>query len=160
MKINQVHVNNRKRVFEVQTRRGTLVFPFSKTEPTPSSTDPVDEVFVDSELGREAFTYLLTSGAEGTVHVDSVLEYNQDPNYMADLALYQLTTEARKKFEASPLSAREVARRLGTSPTQLYRLLDPNNYSKSVRQLLSLLYILGYDVAVELKDRTHARAAG
>jgi hypothetical protein len=118
------------------------------------------EVVVDADLGREALTYSLASGAEGTVHIDSVLEYNQDPNYMAELALYQLTTEARKKFDASPLSAREVARRLSTSPTQLYRLLDPTNYSKSMRQLLSLLYVLGYDVEVDLKRRTSERVAG
>lgn len=160
MKIVEVRTNNRKRVFEVHTRKGDFVFPYSQTEPVPASNNPVKEVFVDAELGREAFTYTLASGADGTIHIDSVLEYNEDPSYMADLALYQLTTEARMKFEASPLSAREVARRLGTSPTQLYRLLDPANYSKSVRQLLSLLYVLGYDVEVEVKDRTRARAAG
>ena len=32
------------------------------------------------------------------------------------------------------LSAREVARLLGTSPTQPYRLLDPTNYTKSLRR--------------------------
>lgn len=160
MKINRVRANNRKRAFEVETRRGTLVFPYSKAAPVPSSEDPVDEVFVDAELGREAFTFSLASGAEGTVHVDAVLEYNQDPAYMADLALYRLTTDARVKFDASPLSAREVARRLGTSPAQLYRLLDPTNYAKSVRQLLSLLYVLGYDVEVEVKDRIVGSAAG
>ena len=58
----------------------------------------------------------LESGAEGSVHIDSVLEYNEDPGYMADLALYRLSQEARERFEASGLSAREVARSLGTSP--------------------------------------------
>jgi hypothetical protein len=33
-------------------------------------------VFIDAELGGEAFTYVLASGREGTVHVDHVLEYN------------------------------------------------------------------------------------
>jgi hypothetical protein len=102
-------------------------------------------------LGREAFTYILESGAEGTVHVDSVLEYNEDPSYMADLTLYRLTVEARSRFDASDLSAREIARRLETSPAQLYRLLDPTNYSKSIRQLLSLLYVLGFEVDVEIR---------
>lgn len=160
MKIAGVRVNNRKRQFEVETRRGTLAFPFSQTEPSPSSEYPVKGVFVDPELGREAFTYLLASGVEGSVHIDSVLEYNEDPTYMAELALYQITTEARKEFEASPLSAREIARRLGTSPAQLYRLLDSTNYSKSMRQLLSLLYVLGYDVQVDVKARESHRVAG
>lgn len=153
MKITAVRANNRKHAFEVKTRRGELLFPYSMVAPEPSRADPIAAVTVDPELAREAFTYSLASGAEGTVHVDAVLEYNKDPTYMADLALYQVTTEARRRFDASALSAREVARRIGTSTAQLYRLLDPTNYSKSVRQLLSVLYVLGYDVELEVKDR-------
>jgi len=35
----------------------------------------------------------------------------------------------------------------------LYRLLDPTNYTKSLRQLMSLLYLLGAEVEVEVRDR-------
>lgn len=153
MKIQTVTANNRRHLFEVRTRRQTLVFPYAKTDPAPSSDDRVSEAFVDPELGREGFTYRLASGVEGSVHIDSVLEYNEDPAYMADLALYRLSQQARARFEASGLSAREVARSLGTSPTQLYRLLDPTNYTKSLRQLMALLYLLGCDVDVEVKER-------
>jgi hypothetical protein len=38
---------------------------------------------VDDELGREAFTYTLESGREGTVHVEQVLDYHRDPGYLA-----------------------------------------------------------------------------
>lgn len=154
LKIVAVRANNRKKAFEVETRKDTLPFLYSLCDPVPSTEDRVEEVYVDAELGREAFTYVLESGAEGSVHIDSVLEYNEDPTYLADLTLYRLTTEARSRFEDSPLSAREVARRLGTSPAQLYRLLDPTNYSKSIRQLLSLLYVLGLDVEVGVRDRS------
>ncbi len=153
MKIQRVRTNNRRHLFEVETRRQTFVFPYAKTEPAPSTDDRVSEVFVDPELGREGFTYRLASGVEGSVHIDSVLEYNEDPAYMADLALYRLSQQARARFEASGLSARQVARSLGTSPTQLYRLLDPTNYTKSLRQLMALLYLLGCDVDVEVKER-------
>ena len=153
MKITGVRANNRKKVFEVDTRRGTFPFPYSVCDPSPSADDRVADVFIDPELGREAFTYVLESRAEGSVHIDSVLEYNEDPNFLADLTLYRLTTDARQRFDASSLSAREIARRLGTSPAQLYRLLDPTNYSKSVRQLLALLYVLGLEVDVEVRDR-------
>jgi hypothetical protein len=78
---------------------------------------------------------------------------------MAELTLYRLTQEAKVRFETSGLSAREVSRWLGTSPTQLYRLLDPTNYSKSVRQLISLLYVLGCEVDVEVKERAGRRLA-
>ena len=121
MKITAVATDNRKHRFEVTTRRQSLGFPYAKADPTPSATDRVAEVFIDAELGREAFTYRLESGVEGSVHIDAVLEYNEDPSYMADLALYRLTQEARTRFEISGLSTREVARSLGTSPTQLLR---------------------------------------
>ncbi len=159
MKIQSVVANNRRRAFEVHTRRETFAFPYSEAAPAPSSSDRIAEVYVDPELGREGFTYRLASGVEGSVHLDSVLEYNTDPSYMAELTLYRLTLEAEKRFESSGLSAREVARLLGTSPTQLYRLLDPTNYGKSLKQLVALLYLLGAEVEVEVKNRAQRRAS-
>jgi predicted XRE-type DNA-binding protein len=136
-----------------------MVFPYAKSDPAPSPTDRLAEVFVDPELGREGFTYRLSSGAEGSVHIDSVLEYNEDPSYMAELTLYRLTQEIRTRLEASGLSHRQVSDLLHTSPTQLYRLLDPTNYSKSLRQLISLLYLLGCEVDVEVRERPPGRLA-
>ena len=132
MKIRSVRHNNRKKVFEVGTSKKRLVFPFSKAAPTPTTTDPVTELSVDAEAGREAFTYVLHSSRTGTVHIEQVLEYNQDPTYLRDLLLYRLTLEAQKRVAESPLSKREIVRRLGTSAAQLYRLLDQTNYRKSV----------------------------
>ena len=79
MKIQEVVANNRRHLFEVKTGRGTMVFPYAKTEPTASPDDRIVEVYVDPELGREGFTFQLESGLEGSVHVDVVLEYNDDP---------------------------------------------------------------------------------
>ena len=159
MKLQEVFANNRKHVFEVYTRGRILVFPYAKVEPSPTSDDRIAEVYVDPELGREGFTYLLESGREGSVHIDAVLEYNEDPSYMAELALYRLTLQAKDRFETSGLSAREVTRLLDTSPAQLYRLLDPTNYAKSVKQLISLLYLLGAEVEVEVRDRPRRRTS-
>ena len=82
MKIRSVTHSNRKKTFEVRTGRKTLVFPFSKAEPRPSSDDPIVRLFVDPEAGREAFSYVLNSGSSGTVHVEQILEYNQDSGYL------------------------------------------------------------------------------
>ena len=73
MKIRSVRRNSRKKVFEVGTSTRKLVFPFSKTTPTPTTEDPVTELSIDAEAGREAFTYVLHSGRTGTVHVEQVL---------------------------------------------------------------------------------------
>lgn len=154
MRIRSVKHNNRKKVFEVRVSTRTLLFPYSKTDPGPAPEDPVTRVFVDREIGREGFTYVLRSGQTGTVHVEQVLEYNQDPNQMRDLLLYRLTLEAQKRMDASPLSKREITRRLGTSAAQLYRLLDQTNYRKSVDQLVSLLQVLDCDVDLVVRAKS------
>ena len=154
MKIQSVRCNNRKRAFQVKVSKGILLFPYSKVEPRPSGRDPIANVLVDRELGGEGFTYVLESGKEGTVHSEQVLEYNQDPHYLRDTLLYKLTIEAQKRVKGSPLSKREIIRRLGTSATQLYRLLDQTNYSKSIDQLLSLLHVLDCDVDLQVRVKT------
>lgn len=70
MKIRSVTLNNRKKVFEVHVSTKKLVFPFSKADPTPTIHDPITELSVDAEAGREAFTYVLHSGRTGTVHIE------------------------------------------------------------------------------------------
>ena len=154
MKIRSVTHNNRKKVFEIRTSTKSLVFPFSKAEPPPTIQDPITEILVDPEAGRQAFTYVLSSGRTSTVHIEQVLEYNQDPNYLRDLLLYRLTIEAQKRILESPLSKREIVRRLGTSAAQLYRLLDQTNYRKSVDQLVALLQVLNCDVDLVVRSKT------
>lgn len=154
MKIVGVEANNRKHQFEVRARGGRVFeFPYARAVPAPSGRDRVVELFVDPELGREAFTYRLASGAEGSIHMDAVLEYNDDPSYLAELALYRLSLEAKSRLEESGMSVRHVARSLGTSPAQLYRLLDPTNSAKSLRQMLALLHLLGAEVSFEVRTR-------
>jgi len=154
MKIRSVKANNRKKAFEVKTYSKSLSFPYVKAEPKPTLGDPVVRVAVDKELGREGFVYSLESGKDGTVHVEQVLEYNQDPAYLRELLLYKLTIEAQKQVEASGLSKREIVRRLGTSATQLYRLLDQTNYRKSIDQVLNLLHVLDCDVDLVVRAKS------
>ncbi len=153
MKIKRVKANNRKKAFEVTTYKKTYFFPYAKLTFPPSPTNKISVVYVDKELGHEAFTYLLESGNEDTVHIDHVLEYNQDPRYLRDLLLYQLTLEAQKRVASASVSKRELIRRLGTSATQFYRLLDQTNYKKSIDQLLALFHVLDCDVDLVVKER-------
>jgi hypothetical protein len=85
---------------------------------------------------------------------DDPVAYNRDPGHLRDRLLYALTLEAQKRVKASALSRRELIRRLGTSATQFYRLLDQTNYRKSVDQLLSLLQLLDCEVRLVVRSRT------
>ncbi len=138
----------------MRTSAKTLVLPFSRADPVPTTDDPLTEIFVDDEAGNEAFAYVLRSGRTGAVHIEQVLEYNRDPAYLRDLLLYRLTLEAQKRVAESPLSKREIVRRLGTSAAQLYRLLDQTNYRKSLDQLLVLLQVLNCDVDLVVRTKT------
>jgi hypothetical protein len=153
MKITNVTANNRRRAFEVATRTKHYLFPYARLEIRPSRDNPICRVYVDRELDGEGFTYELASGAEGTVHLDHVLEYNRDPRYMRDLMLYRLTLLAQDRIKESGLSKREVIRRLQTSPAQLYRLLDQTNYRKSIDQLMRLLHVLDCEVEFAVKSK-------
>jgi len=154
MKLRKVECNNQKKTFEVTTFSGrAFSFPYAKAVPRPEPDNQVHEAYPDPELGKEAFTYILESGDEGTVHIDHLLEYSEDPAYMARLALHKLTVEAQKSVTESPLSKREIMRRLGTSQAQLYRLLDPANYRKSMNQLVELLAAVDCEVEMVVKER-------
>jgi hypothetical protein len=160
LKITGVTANNRRQAFEVRTRGGSFLFPYAAARPSPGRDDRITAVSVDPDMGREGFVYRLESGAEGAVHVDHVLEYNRDPSYMADQFVHELTVLARRAVRESRVSTRELIRRLGTSATQFYRLLDTTNHRKSLKQLVELLGVLGceVDVTVRWADRRRKSA--
>jgi hypothetical protein len=152
MKIKNVVVNNRKRAIDIETVRARYSLPFSRLELKPSPKNHIVDIQIDKELGSHAVTYHLASGEEASVHVDAFLDYNKDPDLLRNAALHQLTIEAIKFMKRSPLSKQEVIRRLGTSPSQLYRLLDPANYSKSIDEMLRLMSVLGCRVEWKVTD--------
>jgi hypothetical protein len=158
MKITEITPDARKREFRLAAGGDTFTFPFAKLRLVPSSDDPVAEVFADPEIGEEGFTYRLESGREDTVHFDAVREVNLDPDYLQELMLHKLSVEARRGLEESGLGKRQVARQLGTSPAQLYRLLDPENRAKSLGQMLFLLHLVDRRVEVKVSGRNASRA--
>lgn len=154
MKIRSVAVNNRKKEFVVRAGSRTLVYPYARLHARPTPRNRVSEVHVDKDLASEGFTYTLESGKEDTIHIEQVLEYNQDPRHLKELLLYKLTLEARKRVESSALSKREIIRRLGTSATQFYRLLDQSNSRKSIGQMMALLHILDCEVDLVVRAKS------
>ena len=157
MKVRRVTVNDRKARLELVAYSGAMYpVPYARLDPKPTVCNRVVAAHVDAELGREAVTYALESGDEGTLHIEQALEYNQDPSYLAELLVHKLTVEARRRVDGCGLSRRELARRLQTSVPQLYRLLDPTNTTKGLTQLVSLLHLLGCDVELVVKSRSAA----
>ncbi len=154
MKLKHVSLNNQKRAFEMTTHSGReLSLPYAKATPPPTADDSVDSVYVDPEVANEGFSYTLESGRSGTVLIEQVLDYHEDPDYLRNLLLYELTARALEELEQTPLSRREICRRLRTSPTQLYRLLDTTNYGKSLDKMVALLQALDCHVSLVVRPR-------
>jgi hypothetical protein len=154
MKIRSVSFNNHRKAFEVRTPRGDYSFPYAKLEVQPGPDDRITTVYIDREIASEGFTYVLESGREDTVHIDQVLDYNRDPEHMRELLLYELSLEAQRRVKESPLSKREIIRRLGTSPAQFYRLLDQTNTRKSIDRMLLLLRVLDCEVEIVVRAKS------
>ncbi|RKX80782.1 MAG: hypothetical protein DRP58_12720 [Spirochaetes bacterium] len=152
MRILNIDLNNRKKIFSVKTDTSVFSYPFAKLDPSPTKDNPLNSVWIDKDFGEEAFSYSLANNRSGTVHIDHILEYNREPNYMTELLLYKLTLEAKKQVENTPLSKREIIRRLGTSPSQYYRLLDQTNVTKSINKMVNLLQVLGCEMDIVFRD--------
>ena len=152
MKIRSIKANNHKKVFEVRTYKGAYEYSYAMLDLRPTNANPLTDFYVDDKLGDEAFTYTVASGDEDTIHIDRILEHNRDPAYMRDLLLYKLTIEAKKRVEESGLSVRSISKMLGTSASQYYRLLDEENYRKSMDQMVNLFAVLGCTVDVNVSE--------
>ena len=151
-KIESVSVNRRKKAFEIHIGSDVLVYAFSRADPRPSTQDPVRSVRVYDMLGGE-IRYMLASGRMGVVHLEEVVHDNRDPDHHRRVLLNQLTLEARNRVWTGSRSKREITRRLGTSASQLSRLLDPRNERKSLDRMMELLYALDCELEIVVRAR-------
>ena len=151
-KIDSVTVNRRRKGFEFRVGSEVLFYAFSQADPPPSAQDPVQWVKVYDVLGGQV-QYMLASGRVGIVDFEDVLYHNRDPDHHRRVLLNQLTMEARNCVWSCPRSKKEIMGRLGTSASQLSRLRDPRNERKTLDRMVTLLYVLGYELDVTVRPR-------
>ena len=149
-KIKSVTFNNKTCVVTIQTSAAALDLPYSKLMLKPSPGNGIKEAYVDKELAQRCVTFMLKDGQEDSVPIEAFWEYNRDPDYMREIELYKLTTKAISLVKASNLSKRFICRQMGTSLSQLSRLLDPKNQKKTIDQMLRLITILGADFEIKV----------
>ncbi len=158
MKIRRVEFDNRRQSFRVFVGRRALELPYAAMDRRRGRLKVV-RAFPDRELGGEAFTFETDAGEVGAVHLDDVLLHHGDPRAELANTLYKLTLEADSALQESGMSKRALSRRLSTSMSQLTRLLDATNRTKSVEQMMALLHALGRDVHVVVHRRKPKAAA-
>jgi len=151
-KIRKATWDNKKRLIEIETAKNSFSLPFAKLMTSPTSGNPIEELYVDKELASTAITYHLKDGSVDSVPLDAFLDFNKDPDYLREAEMHRLTILANKLLKESGISKREICRRMETSMSQLARILDTSNYSKTFDQLIKLFTIMGTEVKIEVHN--------
>ena len=151
-KIKKATWSNKKKLIEIEIAKGQLSLPFAKLMTPPTRGNPIEKLYVDKELASKAITYCLKDGTLDSVPLDAFLDFNKDPDYLRESEMHRLSILANKLVKDTGISKREICRRMGTSMSQLSRLLDTSNYSKTFDQLIKLFNILGTEVKIEVSE--------
>lgn len=147
-KFKKVEFDNKKRLFHLQYTSGLkLECPYSALD----IRDKVVEAGPDQEVGRHSFYFILSNGKKDYVPYDQPLHIAQNPEYMKEQTLYKVTKQINHFIKQERVPKRELARRLGTSMSQLARLLDTTNYKKELSRLIEIAAMLNYEFTWKFK---------
>jgi hypothetical protein len=141
-KFKKVEFDNKKRVFHLEYTSGLrLDCPYSALK----IKGKVVDAGPDAEVGGHSFYFTLENGEKDYVPYDQPLHIAQNPEYVKEQTLYQMTKRLNEFIKREGVSKRELARRLNTSLSQLARLLDTTNYKKEMSRLIEIAAILNYE---------------
>lgn len=147
-RFRKVEFDNRKRVFHLEYTSGLKIeCPYSslKLESRIAEADP------DPESGAHSFYFITERGEKNYVPFDQPLHIVQNPSYLKEQTMYEVTKQINKFIKLEGVSKRELARRLNTSLSQLSRLLDTTNYKKELGRLIEIAAMLNYEFRWEFK---------
>lgn len=141
-KFKKVAFDNKKRVFILEYTSGLKVdCPYSCL----GIKGKIIEAGSDVEVGHHSFYFVTENGKKDFVPYDQPLHIVQNPEYVKHQTLYEVTKQLNGLIEKAKVPKRELARRLGTSLSQLARLLDATNYKKELSRLIELAVMLNYE---------------
>ncbi len=147
-KFKKVIFDNKRRSFYLEYTSGLKVdCPYSAL----GIHGKVTEAAPDDEVGEHSFYFVLESGKRDSVPYDQPLHIAQNPEYLKRQTLYEMTKVINELIRKGKVSKRELARRLGTSMSQLSRLLDTSNYKKELSRLIEIAAMLNYEFKWEFK---------
>ena len=147
-KFKKVAFDNKKRTFHLEYTSGLKIdCPYSML----GIHEKVSDAAPDDEAGEHSFYFVLESGKKDYVPYDQPLHIAQNPEYLKQQTLYEMTKAINEFIRKGRVPKRELARRLGTSMSQLSRLLDTTNYKKELSRLIESAAMLNYEFKWEFK---------
>ena len=147
-KFQSINFDNRRKLFHLQYSSGLEVeCPYSALE----IKQKVLEAAPDKEDGGHSFYFVLEDGDRNYVPFDQPLHIAQNPSYVKEQTLFQMTKQLNEFIKVEGISKRELARRLSTSLSQLARVLDTTNYKKELGRLIEIAAMLNYEFRWEFR---------
>jgi hypothetical protein len=147
-RIIKVVYNNQDNIISIHYKDGRIFnVPYHKLK----ISSPLSSAGIDMETRGCAFYYKQQESEKVYVPYDIPLIINNDPEYMFELKLENLSADLKQKILQSKIPKYRLAKMLNTSESQLYRLLDPNRASKNIFQLFKLAQLIGMDLQIRLK---------
>lgn len=147
-KFKMVMFDNKKRVFHLEYTSGLKIdCPYFSL----GIREKVKDAAPDREAGDHSFYFVLESGKRDYVPYDQPLHIAQNPEYVKQQTLYEMTKMINEFIREEKIPKRELARRLGTSMSQLLRLLDTTNTKKELARLIEIAALLNYEFKWEFR---------
>ena len=147
-KFKKVEFNNKKKIFRLTYNSNLMVeCPYVAL----GIKEKVIDAGPDKEVGHHSFYFVLENGKKDYVPFDQPLYISNNPDYMRQELMFELTMKIQYMIENAGISKRELARSLKTSVTQINRLLDQTNYNKDLSRLIQIAALLNYDFDWEFK---------
>ena len=147
-KFRKVKADNKKKVFHLEYTSGLkLECPYSAL----GIHHKVTSAAPDPEVGGHSFYFILDNGDKNYVPYDQPLHIEQNPEFIKNQTLYEVTKQLNQFIRLAKISKRELARRLHTSLSQLLRLLDTTNYKKELSRLIEIATLLNYEFKWQFK---------
>ena len=147
-KIKFARANNRKKAIIIRTSNTEMLLPYSKLNFKPTINNKIVDVYPDKEIKNEGIIYCLKDGTKDSIHIDVFLHFNKNPEYMKEIALYELTMKLQKQREKLKIPISKLAQQLNTSKKQINLLLDQTNSKKTMDSMLDLACMLGVELKI------------
>ena len=156
-KFKKIRPNYKKKILEISLIEGgkTSLFylPFSVFKNHKiTSKNKFKTIQIDHEFGNTSVSFVLEDGKTGDFPSDFVLYYC-DPSYDWS-SINQLKKNLKSEIKSAHLSMRLLAHALGTSPSQVLRILDSKKSTNQLAQLMKLAHFAGMELEFKLRKKS------
>lgn len=111
----------------------------------------IKKAWIDEETGFKSVGLEFEDGNIDYIPYDQPLSISGDPDFVLRNHIELITAHINKELAKQGISKHYLAESLNTSDNQIQRLLNPSLLNKNLKQLYTILDILGLRLELKLK---------